>query len=251
VIGVVVPVHNEERQLGRALESLGLAFEELEGSGVALRAAIVLDACRDDSANIARSWKRHIDRGSRVGVEVIECDFENVGMARALGCDAVINECPGVHPSSVWLATTDADSRVPRCWLTAQLAWHHLGMDAWVGRVMVNDWTQHRRESALKRQSEYERERRPVHGANLGFVAERYLAVGGFRSLRTGEDRAIVKALLDEGAAVHFDAVTRVATSSRRHARAPKGFASALRAIDASLSRLPQISLAADERGAG
>ncbi|MCU1363509.1 MAG: glycosyl transferase [Acidimicrobiaceae bacterium] len=234
-VGVTLPVHNEERRLGRALESLGQAFSELNGSGIMLRAVIVLDACRDESEAIAYSWKREIERSGLLCVDVLKCEYLNVGSARALGCDVLLDRFRGARPSSVWLATTDADSRVPPRWLTVQLAWHYGDIDAWVGRVTVNDWTPHRRDTALRWQREYERERRPIHGANLGFVAQRYLAVGGFRSLPTGEDRALVKALLDDGADVHFDALTRVATSSRRRARAPRGFSVALRSIEDSI----------------
>jgi hypothetical protein len=132
--------------------------------------------------------------------------------------------------------------------------WRNAGIDAWAGRVLVHDWADLRRATALRWQREYERERRPIHGANLGFAADRYFAVGGFLPLATGEDRALVKALLDDGATVHFDSLTRVATSSRHRARAPKGFASALRRIDdsyfASTAR-PSTSVALDDWAVG
>jgi hypothetical protein len=253
-IGVTLPIHNEEQRLGRALDSLTHSFAELDDSGVSLRVTLVLDACRDGSGDIARAWKHKVERHFDLGVSVLECEFENVGSARAVGCENLLRAFRGLPHSGVWLATTDADSQVPRRWLTAQLDQHEAGADAWVGRVAVSDWAYHRRETALTWQHEYESERWPIHGANLGIVAERYLAVGGFRSLRTGEDRAIVKALLNEGASVHFDAMTRVTTSSRRRARAPDGFGAALRRIEAAIphtTRYRAPGRAFDERAVG
>lgn len=72
--------------------------------------------------------------------------------------------------------------------------------------------------------------------------------------MSTGEDRAMVEALLGGGATVHFDSTTRVTTSSRRHARAPDGFAAALQHIEATGTRRSQTcqaALAIDERATG
>ena len=76
----------------------------------------------------------------------------------------------------------------------------------------------------------------PIHGANLGFNAQKYLSVGGFRSIPTGEDRALVSDLIASGAKAHFDSSVRVMTSDRRQARAPDGFASVLTRLDSSLT---------------
>jgi glycosyltransferase involved in cell wall biosynthesis len=232
-IGVTIPVHNEDQRLGRALESLNHAFAEFADSGVVLQVVIVLDACRDASEAVVREWRRGVEQRGEFRVDTLECAFENVGRARALGCDHLLRAFQGVPLSTIWLATSDADSRVPRRWLAAQINQYMKGADAWVGRVSVSDWHRQRRETALTWQREYESERRPIHGANLGFAANHYLAAGGFRAVTTGEDQAMVEALLVEGAAVHFDSVTRVSTSSRRQARAPEGFSTALRFIDA------------------
>ncbi len=253
-VGVTIPVRNEEQRLGPALEALTNSFAELSDSSIECCVALVLDTCRDESAPIAHGWKREVEFHSDVRVELLECDFANVGKARALGCGSILSEYRGLDPSSLWLATTDADSRVPRRWLGAQLDCHRAGSDAWVGRVVVSDWPRYRRETAVRWQHDYEREHRPVHGANLGFVAERYLAVRGFRPLANGEDRALVKALLESGAAVHFDDTTRVATSARRHARAPMGFASALELVETPIveaSALAQPSVTLDRQVAG
>jgi hypothetical protein len=80
---------------------------------------------------------------------------------------------------------------------------------------------------------EYDREAHPIHGANLGFNAAQYLAAGGFLPLETGEDRALLQALVDVGASTYFDSSLRVLTSARRRGHAPHGFAEAFHSFDA------------------
>src|SRR6202020_1743017 len=63
-----------------------------------------------------------------------------------------------------------------------------------------------------------------VHGANLGFTARAYTAVGGFPALRTGEDRALLAARQAGGHRVLRIAAAPVATSSRVRYGAPAGF---------------------------
>jgi hypothetical protein len=253
-VGVTIPVHNEEERLPSALQSLESACAEVEDSGLSLRVTLVLDACRDSSGAVARGWKWKVEGRSEYCVDVLECQFKNVGRARAVGCDALVRAFNKTPTEMIWLATTDADSRVPSGWLTAQLSEYQRGADAWVGRVSVSDWARHRRKTALRWQRDYEGEGRPIHGANLGFTADHYLGAGGFRALTSGEDRALVQALLHEGANVHFDSDTRVATSSRSDARAPEGFAAALKRIEATTSRYfanHRAPSTLDERAAG
>jgi glycosyltransferase involved in cell wall biosynthesis len=232
-VGVTLPVHNEERRLPAALASLESALVKVSDSGLVKRVVVVLDACHDESRAIALSWKCEVEQRREWGVDVVECDSENVGYARKLGCATLLQNFRTVDPAQVWLATTDADSRVPSTWLVAQLDQRRVGADLWVGRVAVNDWSSHSRSTAQTWQREYEGESHPVHGANLAFAAADYLVAGGFRSLRTSEDRALVTDLLSSGAVPHFDSSTRVITSSRRHARAPGGFGAALTVLEA------------------
>jgi len=145
-----------------------------------------------------------------------------------------------LDPSTLWLATTDADSRVPRNWLRDQVSAHEKGVDAWAGRIEVTDWSQHSRIVAAKWQKEYDDELHPVHGTNMGFNAQQYLSVGGFRPQATGEDRALLADLIAHGAATYFDSSTRVRTSARREARAPDGFAAVLNFLDATVLSVAQ-----------
>jgi len=228
-VGVVMPVHNEQELLGKALASLSNAFGGLIHGSLLLRAALVMDACTDDSEEIASEWITALSRCRHpLVVTLITSSAHNVGRARALGCAVLLKQWSRIDPARIWLATTDADSRVPRDWLTTQLARHEAGVDQWYGRVSVTDWSEYSGDVRSRWQHEYERESQPIHGANLGFNAGTYLAVGGFEPLDTGEDRALHRALVIKGALSHFDSAVRVVTSARRQARAPLGFAHAL-----------------------
>jgi glycosyltransferase involved in cell wall biosynthesis len=231
-IGVVIPVRNEERLLRSALEALERSVEYVERSGAGVHVVVVLDSCSDASSGIARAWQERVRRRSAFGVTVVDFDGENVGRARALGCDVLLDVFRDIDLARVWLATTDADSRVPLHWLREQVAKHDRGVDVWAGRVAVTEWPRHRLAVAAKWQRDYDAEDRPIHGASLGVNAHMYLAAGGFPPLRTSEDRGLHDALLARGANIHYDSSTRVITSARRDARAPGGFAAALTRVE-------------------
>jgi hypothetical protein len=234
-VGVVVPVHNEEESLGFALAALTQAFEQLSRWNLSLRAVVVLDACSDGSEALSCEWQRTLAQSnSPLKVTVVSGTAKNVGSARALGCGELLAQWSQTDPSMIWLATTDADSRVPKDWLATQVVQHESGVDHWSGRVSVADWSEHRDETRLRWQEEYERENQPIHGANLGFNAAAYLLAGGFESLETGEDRALHHALIAHGACSYFDSAIPVVTSARRRARAPLGFAHALEVISST-----------------
>jgi glycosyltransferase involved in cell wall biosynthesis len=237
-IGVVLPVHNEEGLVGSALEALSDSLHEIREFTIACDVVVVLDACSDRSALVVDDWQRRHAHRSSVHVSKVTCDVRNVGVARALGCAIALEYLRDVEPARVWLATTDADSRVPRRWLRSQIVRHEEGRDVWAGRVHVADWSSRRLVLQTMWQDDYESEHQPIHGANLGFNADTYLAAGGFSPLRTGEDRALVRAMMSRGADCWFDDSLRVVTSARRTARAPHGFAHALSLIEAASQRL-------------
>jgi hypothetical protein len=131
-------------------------------------------------------------------------------------------------PAAVWIATTDADTRVPRWWLRRQLGFAAQGWKGVLGTVTVADWIDHpARVQRLyaQRYGAWRVHHPHVHGANLGVAADAYLAAGGFRPLPTGEDHALIDALLAAGVPLLRTAQIPVVTSARRHARAPRGFA--------------------------
>jgi glycosyltransferase involved in cell wall biosynthesis len=217
LVGIVLPVHDEEELLPVALEGIEQAVAALAPE-TSWRVAVVLDDCRDGSAAVAHAW------AERVGALVIVGAWRNVGTARRTGSRALLSLWPDARPATIWLATTDADSRVPQDWLTVQLEAHRSGSDLWAGRVRVVE------ESAVAQQwkEAYAAERRPIHGASLGFSGSLYEHIGGFQCLRSGEDRDFHRRAVAAGYRVTYDLRTAVSTSARRRGRAPGGFASVL-----------------------
>jgi glycosyltransferase involved in cell wall biosynthesis len=224
-VGVVVPAHDEEELLPACLAALcqAVATVTAERPGLRVRIVVAADACTDDTAAVAR----------RAGALVVPLNFKNVGTARASGLNELLR--PGAAawggrppaPERLWLATTDADSMVPARWLADQLQLAAAGWEAVVGTVAVGDWTGHADRTVrefTRRYGSWQDWHPHVHGANLGFTARAYAAVGGFPALRTGEDRALVGALQARGYRVLRSAAAPVATSSRVRYRAPAGF---------------------------
>lgn len=133
-VGVVLPVHNEQALLAAALESLGVALSELQSATFTSGACVVLDSCTDRSEEITLSWRRDGARKRIVcEVQVLATNQRNVGAARAMGCAALLEGWKHVNPSRIRLATTDADSCVPRDWLSEQVRAHEEGVDLLVG----------------------------------------------------------------------------------------------------------------------
>ncbi|MFL6055479.1 MAG: glycosyltransferase [Actinoallomurus sp.] len=195
IAGVVVPAHNEERLLSACLRALGDVM-----------VVVVADACTDRTAEVAR----------RRGAAVVEIEARNVGVARAAGVAELLRR------GASWVATTDADTLVPPGWLDTQLRHAAGGWEAVVGTVTVADWTGHPPHRLAAYARHYAADF-PIHGANLGFSAAAYAAVGGFPPLATGEDRALVSAL-EQARRVLRTPRLPVVTSARRHYRAPYGF---------------------------
>ena len=232
-VGVVVPVHNEQELLGSALVALEGSLALLTDSRLVCGVAIVLDSCDDASYHVAEEWRRDMRRRWPVmSILVIECQSRNVGIARALGCAALLKHWTSIDATQIWLATTDADSQVPATWLSTQVRAHEAGADLWTGRVTVNDWNTYDPQTRKRWIMTYEAEEYPIHGTSMGFNALRYLEAGGFPHLSTGEDREMCVLLAECGARSVHDASIRVLTSARRSARAPLGFSHALDMID-------------------
>ncbi len=232
-VGVVLPVHNEEDLLRAALVALEVSLEEVVDFTATCGVAIVLDTCSDASKSLAQDWRRDARRRSpELDVLLLECEARNVGGARGLGSAALLSNWNHIDAAGLWWATTDADSQVPRNWLAEQIKAHERGADLWTGRILVGDWTLHDSRTRERWTAVYEAELNPLHGANMGFNALRYLQVGGFPPLETGEDRELCARMLASGARLVDNSTVRVSTSARRVARAPRGFSNALKMFE-------------------
>ncbi len=236
--GVVLPVCNEQQLLPAALASLGRAIDHASfGCVASIGVVVVLDACSDQSRDIAEEWRRrvmHLAEGHHA--EIVETNHRSVGEARRVGCEVLLQRWSGLEPRSIWLATTDADSEVPQDWISAQLRMRREGCQVWIGPVGVRDWCGRTPGTAEAWHRDYQIERSPVHGANFGIDAATYLEAGGFQDLRTGEDRALFEEVVALGAVIRQDPRFPVITSGRREARAPRGFAHVLTSIEATIT---------------
>jgi glycosyltransferase involved in cell wall biosynthesis len=224
-VGVVVPAHDEQDLLPSCLHSLRRAARALRGTPVQL--IVVADACRDRTAAVAR----------RAGATVVTIGARSVGAARAAGVREALRRARHVDPADVWLATTDADTLVPPCWLRQQARYADRGWDAVVGTVRVADWSGHQHAVRSLFREQYAAGggwHSHVHGANLGFRAAAYLSAGGFPDRPTAEDRALVASLSAAGGRVLRTGAVTVVTSARREARAPHGFSDYLAELDAA-----------------
>lgn len=220
-VGVVVPAHDEESLLPGCLRALRRAAGALR---LPVHLLVVADACTDRTAAVARAG----------GARVTGVRARSVGAARAAGMAELIRLTAGTGPAAVWLATTDADTVVPPHWLRRQLRYASQGWDVVLGTVSVTDWEGHPPHVPAAFETHYDFGGGPhphVHGANLGIRASAYLRAGGFRSLRTAEDHALVAAVAESGCAVLQASDITVQTSGRLLARAPGGFSHLLRTL--------------------
>lgn len=217
MIGVLIPVHNEERHLNLCLASVQLAAVHPGLLGEPVRILVILDSCTDASAMIARNR----------GVMTLEVNARNVGQARRAGALALLDQ------GARWLACTDGDSRVADDWLYEQLA---LQADAVCGTVTPDDWHE---DYPADARAEYHRRyqqrdgHRHIHGANLGFSAQAYRGAGGFPALSCHEDVHLVRQLELTGARIAWSCRPRVITSARLDPRAQGGFGDYLRSLPA------------------
>jgi len=224
-VGVIVPAHDEQDLLPSCLACLRRAARALRGVPVHL--IVVADACRDRTAQVAH----------RGGAAVVTIGARSAGAARAAGAREALRRTRHLNPADVWLATTDADTLVPACWLRQHVRYASQDWDAVAGTVRVADWSGYppRVRSAFRDRYGAGPGPHPhVHGANLGFRASAYLKAGGFPTAPTGEDHALVAALTATGGRVLRTRKVSVITSARRDARAPDGFGDYLAGLDAA-----------------
>jgi len=219
-IAVVIPAHNEEELLSACLASVDVATIAPRRRGQRVDVWVALDACDDASAAIAHGH----------GVDTIVLDARSVGVARQHGVMAALARLSDRDPAHVWLAHTDADSRVPANWLTHQSRLACDGADVVLGTVRPDfgDLTR-AQEAAWWRTHTPGVANGHVHGANLGIRASTFLTAGGFSARAVHEDVLLVDSARAHGARVVAADAAWVRTSGRQVGRAPDGYARYLR----------------------
>lgn len=237
---VVIPAHNEAASLPATLRTVRSAARHPALAGVRVLVVVTADDCHDDTAGAAR----------RGGARVIEVSRRNVGAARAAAAEAALGllgtePAPGgaahTDAAGIWLATTDADTLVPRDWLAHQLRQARCGWDCVVGTVRVAPHPALAAMTVARHDARYFAGRpvgaawaHPhVHGANLGVAAAAYLRAGGFPAVAHSEDHALVAALERTGSTILRTDGCPVLTSGRADFRAPYGFGALLGSLAA------------------
>lgn len=222
-VAVVVPARDEEVRIVPCLESVRSAVTELQyvrHRPTSVSITVVADGCTD--ATVARA--RRVD-----GVTVLEQAALGVGAARGRGVASALAPLDA-EPRDVWIANTDADSRVPRGWLVHQLADAANGADVVVGTVRP-DFAE-LTDAQIRAWTAAHDPGRPnghVHGANLGLRASVYAAAGGFAAIAEHEDVDLVRRASELGACVVASDRGEVVTSGRQQGRTPGGYARYLR----------------------
>jgi len=219
-MAVIVPAADEEEHIGDCLAAIDAAQAYLyRGTGIRAQTVVVLDRCQDQTPVIASRF---------TGVDLVTLDERNVGLARRAGAHQVLTG--GGRASELWLASTDADSQVPANWLRKMLAEAQAGTQLVLGTVLPGPGLR----AALRRDwlsRHHLRDGHPhVHGANLGIRGDTYLALGGWPSLRAGEDVELVRRAMAAGhLRISRTAAIPVLTSPRPFNRVPHGFSGYLR----------------------
>jgi glycosyltransferase involved in cell wall biosynthesis len=234
-VAVVVPAHNEEDRIGSCIAAIAAAAGHPDLATIAVHLVVVLDDCRDQTA--ARAAAALAGPDLPLTATLAAVSVRNVGRARAIGAAQAFLSLVPADPEALWLATTDADSVVPRQWLAHQLELRAAGADGCAGTVVVDSWHEHPPATERSFDSLYRRHgaldfgHPHVHGTNLGVSMAAYLAAGGFSPLVSGEDHALWNALRREGRRLVATPLAPVTTSGRRHGRSPAGFAGTLRRL--------------------
>jgi cellulose synthase/poly-beta-1,6-N-acetylglucosamine synthase-like glycosyltransferase len=227
-IGVVIPARNEEATIEACIASVLVAGKHHRRRG-ALWIVVVADSCSDRTASLAL-------RAIGSCGQVIETRVQSAGSARRLGAEAVIRRFRHIHPGSLWLANTDADTCVCPDWIDVQLRFANQGVTGVAGIVRLapgaTDETHRvfRDTYAISADGTHAH----VHGANIALRGDAYLDVGGWTDLALAEDHCLWRRLRRRGWPVSAPASSVVITSGRLTGRAAGGFADNLQArIDA------------------
>ncbi len=229
-LAVVMPARNEQAMIARAIEALLAAAEHAVAtldSPPRIRVVVVLDGCTDGTAGVVASYPE---------VEAVTREAtDGVGPSRRAGAEHVI--ATSVVPlAALWLASTDADSRVPRDWISRMIELARTGAEVVLGTVIPDEEASHDVRHAWRRQHLLRDGHRFVHGANFGIRADSYLALGGWPELASGEDVELARLAAERAhMAIVRTAAIPVLTSARLSGRAPRGFAAYLVKLTAAL----------------
>ncbi|WP_431711942.1 glycosyltransferase [Glutamicibacter uratoxydans] len=237
-IAIVVPAHNEQELLNGCLESIRDTMNHFARlhPAVHLSCTVVCDACTDNSEQLVAQM---CARDSRF--TLVRTNRHNVGAARALAVDCALQRIPTqIAAEQMWLASTDADTRVPEHWLEEFALLHRHGAQAVTGTVEP-EYSDLDPERFARWKAAYQpvAGHQHIHGANLGVIASAYLAVGGFAALTAHEDVKLIEDLRAANYRVVGSERLQVVTSGRLEGRVNEGFAKYLAALQPEATPVP------------
>ena len=182
-LGIVIPMFNEARHIGRTLTAARRAADE---AGLECELIVVDNGSSDDGPRIARA----------LGARVLNVPGLSIGALRNRGAAA----CDGD-----WLAFLDADIEVPEHWLSRLLDLHAQGC----GDVFALDcdtphqapWFAIAWQRRTLRTGELMHRQQWLPSPNLLMPRQWFERVGGFdEHLRSGEDKEFTLRLCEAGA---------------------------------------------------
>jgi hypothetical protein len=245
-VGIVVPARDEQDRVVECLHSVRRSLAALPAT-VDVAVTVVLDRCADATPELAVAELAGWPGAAAVRVAAVGgrragsarhpepahiVAGSGVGAVRDLGVRHTLRRLRRHRPERIWLLSTDADTTVPRDWVTGHLGAAREGACGVAGMADLRAPTLS--PAAMRRYLDViddgvvGAEHRHVYGANLGVRADAYLAVGGFPADGAGEDHGLWERLRAAGYPLVSPASPRVTTSARLHGRAEGGLADLL-----------------------
>ncbi len=141
-MSVVIPARDEADRIEAALEALadqrGIDGKPLDPRGYEV--IVLANNCSDSTSDLVRRSARKLD--SRLVIHLFERSFSDeqahVGNARRWLMDLACARLEAVGQPQGLIASTDADTRVARTWVSASLAEADSGADAVAGIIQVD-----------------------------------------------------------------------------------------------------------------
>ena len=243
-VGIVVPARNEEAGIEPCLESLDRAAAVIARWGIATFVVVAGDSCTDRTVELAARWLRDWGargRGARRDSEAGRCSTSTPATSvppAKRGWPACSAATPRSRPGACGWRRPTPTPWSPDQWLARQVRLAGAGWDAVAGVVAVDAWVGDHPDGLCSFEEAYGRrvhrlEHGHVHAANLGLRASAYLAAGGFRPRRCGEDHDLWSRLDHPRLRRLSDPDLHVTTSGRLSGRAADGFSRDLADLDA------------------
>ncbi len=233
---VAVPARDEEHRVARCLDSVAASLRHARAGGVVRRAAVAVAVHRssDGTGLAVEEW-----RTAMPDVEVFrhaDDEATTVGEVRHRLVSAACRTLGIKAARDTWVFSTDADSVVPRDWVTGILGHaDRTGAHCVTGRVDLDGWRAHPDAAAAYEQIVQDgldgAGHRHVYGANLAVRLDAYAAAGGFPPHAHGEDHALVARVRAGGGRVVPVHTPVVRTSARMPGRARHGLGDLLQGL--------------------